>query len=203
MGLISFLIGIVLAYQGITQLARFGAQIYTVNLLGLGVLREIGVLLTSVVIAGRSGSAFTAELGMMVVNEEVNALKVMGLSPFYLLIIPKIMALTIALPLLTFFSDIMALIGGALMMKWLLHTDYRQFISQFLASVNPGAFWVGIVKAPFFGFIIGFVGCFEGMQVRGSAQSVGYHTTKSVVEGIFLVIILDAMFSVLFAYLGI
>lgn len=201
--MISLLIGIVLAYQGITQLARFGAQIYTVNLLGLGILREVGVLLTSVVIAGRSASAFTAELGMMVVNEEVNALRVMGLNPFYLLILPRILALTVALPLLTFVSDCVALASGAVMMKWMLGTSFVQFSSQLVAAVDPKTFWVGMVKAPFFGFIIAFVGCYEGMQVKGSAQSVGHHTTKSVVEAIFLVIVLDAVFSVFFATLGI
>ncbi len=201
--LISLLIGIVLAYQGITQLSRFGAQIYTVNLLGLGILREVGVLLTSIVIAGRSGSAFTAEIGMMVMNEEVNALKVMGLSPFYLLILPRVLALTVALPLLAFWSDIIALIGGAIMMNWLMDTSFVQYKNQLLGAITPTAFWVGMVKAPFFGFIISFVGCFEGMKVKATSESVGIHTTKSVVESIFLIIVLDAFFSILFAYLGI
>lgn len=201
--LISFLIGIVLAYQGITQLARFGAQIYTVNLLGLGTLREVGVLLTSIVIAGRSGSAFTAQIGMMVVNEEINALRVMGVSPFYMLIFPRILALVIALPLLTFWFDIIALLGGAIMMNWLLDLSFTQYKNQLVGAVTPLAFWVGMIKAPFFGFIISFVGCFEGMCVKGNSESVGFHTTKSVVESIFLIVVLDAFFSVLFAHLGI
>jgi len=201
--LISFLIGIVLAYQGITQLARFGAQIYTVDLLGLGTLREVGVLLTSIVIAGRSGSAFTAQIGMMVINEEVSALKVMGLSPFYLLVMPRIIALVIALPLLTFWSDIISLLGGAIMMNWLLDLSFTQYKNQLVGAITPTAFWVGMIKAPFFGFIISFVSCFEGLCVGGTSESVGFHTTKSVVESIFLIVVLDAFFSILFAHLGI
>ncbi|MBS0185046.1 MAG: ABC transporter permease [Proteobacteria bacterium] len=202
-GLISFLIGVVLAYQGITQLKRFGAEIFTVNLLALGILREVGILITAIVVAGRSGSAFTAQIGTMVLNEEVDAMQTMGLNPVNVLVIPRIMALMIALPLLTFFSDIIGLLGGAFMTHTLMDLSYVQFIEQLKLAIVPKTFWVGMIKSPFFAFLIGLVGCFEGLKVSGSAESIGQHTTKSVVEAIFLVIVADAGFSVLFSYLGI
>jgi len=202
-GLISFLIGVVLAYQGITELKRFGAEIFTVNLLAVGILREVGILITAVVVAGRSGSAFTAQIGTMVLNEEVDAMQTMGLNPIKVLVIPRIIALMIALPLLTFFSDIVGLLGGAFMTHTLMDLSYVQFIEQLKLAITPITFWVGMIKSPFFAFLIGLVGCFEGLQVSGSAESIGQHTTKSVVEAIFLVIVADAGFSVLFSYLGI
>ncbi|HQS83423.1 MAG: hypothetical protein B7Y25_00670 [Alphaproteobacteria bacterium 16-39-46] len=202
-GLISFLIGVVLAYQGVTQLKRFGTEIFTVNLLALGILREVGILITAIVVAGRSGSAFTAQIGTMVLNEEVDAMQTMGLDPVNVLVIPRIMALMIALPLLTFFSDIVGLLGGAFMTHTLMDLSYVQFIEQLKLAITPTTFWVGMVKSPFFAFLIGLVGCFEGLQVSGSAESIGQHTTKSVVESIFLVIVADAAFSILFSYLGI
>ncbi len=201
--LISFLIGVVLSYQGITQLRRFGAEIFTVNLLALGILREVGILITSIVIAGRSGSAFTAQIGTMALNEEVDAMRTMGLDPVNVLVMPRLFALIIALPLLTFLSDIMGLIGGAFITNTLMDLSYIQFIDQLKLAVTPKAFWVGIVKAPIFAFLIALIGCFEGLNVKGSAESVGRQTTKSVVESIFLVIVADAGFSVLFSYLGI
>jgi phospholipid/cholesterol/gamma-HCH transport system permease protein len=202
-GLISFLIGIVMAYQGADQLRRFGAEIFTIDLLAISALREIGILLTAVVVAGRSGSAFTAEIGMMRVNEEVDALRTMGLDPLEVLVLPRLLALMIALPLLTFFADIMALVGGGLMVLMLADLSVQQFLNQLLSAVTPTTFWVGMVKAPVFAFVIALVGCFEGLNVTGSAESVGRLTTKAVVESIFLVIVIDAAFSILFSMLGV
>jgi phospholipid/cholesterol/gamma-HCH transport system permease protein len=202
-GLISFLIGIVLAYQGADQLRFFGAEIYTINLLGVSVLREIGILLTAIVVAGRSGSAFTAQIGTMKVNEEVDAMRTLGLDPFEVLVLPRLIALMIALPLLAFFADIMALFGGGLMCVFALGIPAAQFVSQLDYAITPMMFWVGMIKAPVFAFVIAMVGCYEGLSVSGSAESVGRLTTQSVVLGIFLVIVLDALFSVLFSYLGV
>ncbi|MFQ5974223.1 MAG: MlaE family lipid ABC transporter permease subunit [Alphaproteobacteria bacterium] len=201
-GLISFLIGVVLAYQGADQLARFGAEIFTVNLVGVGVLREMGVLLTAIILAGRSGSAFTAQIGMMRLNEEVDAMHTIGLDPLEILVIPRILALLLTLPLLTFFADIMGLVGGAIMAMVVLDISLFQYARQVQAAVPINAFWVGIVKAPVFAFVIGLIGCYEGLRVSGGAESVGRLTTKAVVEAIFLVIVIDALFSVLFSILG-
>ncbi|MEM7024399.1 MAG: MlaE family lipid ABC transporter permease subunit [Pseudomonadota bacterium] len=201
-GMIAFLIGIVLAYQGADQLRRFGAEVFTVNLLGVTVLREIGILLTAIVVAGRSGSAFTAELGMMKVREEVDALRTMGVDPIEVLVIPRLLALMIALPLLAFFADILALFGGGLMAMLALGIPPGQFVLQLEAAITPSMFWIGIAKAPVFAFLIGLVGCYQGLSVGGSAESVGRLTTQSVVLSIFLVIVADALFSILFSYLG-
>jgi phospholipid/cholesterol/gamma-HCH transport system permease protein len=201
-GLISFLVGVVLAFQGADQLKRFGAQIYTINMVGIMVLREMGVLLTAIVIAGRSGSAFTAEIGAMKVNEEVDALRVTGLDPMEVLVAPRVIALMISLPLLTFFADIMGLLGGGLISIGLLDTTFGGYWARLNNAVVLNTYLVGLVKAPFFAMMIALVGCFEGLRVSGSAESVGRLTTRSVVEGIFLVIVFDALFSVLFSYLG-
>ena len=201
-GLISFLIGVVLAYQGYDQLRAFGGQIFTVNLVGISVLREMGILLTAIVVAGRSGSAFTAEIGAMQVNEEVDALRVTGLDPMEVLVAPRVIALMISLPLLAFFADIMGLLGGGIMSVALIDISFGQYWRILNNAVNLNTFLVGIVKAPVFALLIALVGCFEGLRVSGSAESVGRLTTRSVVEGIFLVIIFDAFFSVLFSYLG-
>ncbi len=201
-GLLSFLIGVVLAYQGADQLRAFGAEIYSVNLLGVSVLREIGVLLTAILVAGRSGSAFTAEIGTMKVNEEVDAMKTLGLDVMEVLVIPRLLAVIIALPLLAFFGNIAAIAGGALMSVAALGLSLPQFFEQFRSAVTPGTFWVGFVKAPVFALLIGLVGCYEGLKVEGGAESVGRMTTKAVVESIFLVIIADAAFSILFSWLG-
>ncbi len=202
-GLLSFLIGIVLAYQGADQLRRFGAEIFTVDLLGVSILREMAVLLTSIVIAGRSGSAFTAEIGTMQVNEEVDALRTIGLDPIEVLVLPRILALVIALPLLTVFADLMGLIGGALMSFIVLDISLVQFAERFKTAIPMWSFWIGLIKAPVFGLAIGLVGCREGLGVGGSAESVGKQTTKSVVVSIFLVIIIDAIFSILFSLVGV
>ena len=202
-GLISLLVGLVLAYQGVDQLRAFGAEIYMVNLVGVATLREMGILLTAIVIAGRSGSAFTAEIGTMKVNEEVDALSTLGLDPVEILVLPRLIALLITLPLLAFFADIMSLVGGAIGGMLLIRLTLPQFLDQLSIAVTPTMFWVGVVKAPVFAFVIAMVGCFEGLRVSGSAESVGRQTTKSVVESIFLVIVLDALFSILFSILGI
>ncbi len=202
-GLISFLIGIVLAYQGADQLRRFGAQVFTVNLVGVLTLREMAILLTSIIVAGRTGSAFTAQIGTMQVNEEVDALRTLGLDPLDVLVLPRLMALMVALPLLAFYSDIMALAGGGLACVFLLGMTPSQFLTQLHNSVTLTHFWVGLVKAPVFAALIAMVGCFEGMRVSGSAESVGRLTTQSVVEALFLIIVFDALFSIMFSALHI
>jgi phospholipid/cholesterol/gamma-HCH transport system permease protein len=201
-GLIAFLIGVVMAYQGADQLRRFGAEIFTVDLLGVSILREIGILLTAIVVAGRSGSAFTAEIGAMSVNQEIDALRSLGLDPVEVLVLPRLLALMIALPLLVFVADILGLIGGGLMAWTVLDISPGRFLTQLDSAIGPATFWVGMVKAPVFAFLIAMVGCYQGLQVSGSADSVGKQTTKSVVVGIFLVIVFDALFSIMFSYLG-
>jgi phospholipid/cholesterol/gamma-HCH transport system permease protein len=201
-GMISFLVGVVLAFQGADQLSRFGAQVFTINMVGISVLREMGILLTAIVVAGRSGSAFTAEIGAMQVNEEVDALRVTGLDPMEVLVAPRVIALMISLPLLAFFADMMGLLGGGIMSIGLLDISFSQYWGRLNNAVALNTFLVGIVKAPVFALLIALVGCFEGLRVSGSAESVGRLTTRSVVEAIFLVIIFDAFFSVLFSYLG-
>lgn len=202
-GLINILVGVVLAFQGADQLARFGAQTFTINMLGISILREMAVLLTAIVVAGRSGSAFTAQIGTMQVNEEVDALRTIGLDPMDVLVVPRVLALVIALPLLTFFADMMGLLGGGLMCVVLLDITFGQYMSLLNQAITVDHFWVGMSKAPVFAVLIALVGCFEGLRVSGSAESVGRLTTRSVVEAIFLVIIVDALFSVMFSYLGI
>jgi phospholipid/cholesterol/gamma-HCH transport system permease protein len=202
-GLLSFLIGVVLAYQGSDQLARFGAEIFTVNLVGISILREMGILITAIVVAGRSGSAYTAQIGTMKVNQEVDAMLTIGLDPVAVLVVPRVLALMITLPLLTFYADIMGLLGGATMSWAVLDIDPLLFARRLNEAVTPMAFWVGMIKAPIFAFVIALVGCFEGLQVTGNAESVGHHTTRAVVEAIFLVIVLDAMFSIFFSVIGV
>jgi phospholipid/cholesterol/gamma-HCH transport system permease protein len=202
-GLLSFLIGVVVAYQGADQLRRFGAEIYNVNLLGVGVLRELGVLMASIVIAGRSGSAFTAEIGTMTVNEEIDALRTLGLDPIEVLVLPRLLGLVLTLPLLVFFVDLMGLLGGGLMCWAVLDITPQMFLNQLQSAVSGWTMWIGVIKAPFFAAIIAMVGCFEGFNVTRSAESVGRLTTQSVVESIFLVIVADAAFSVAFSLLRI
>lgn len=202
-GLLSFLIGVVLAYQGADQLRRFGAEIYVVNLLGIGVLREIGILMTSIIVAGRSGSAFTAQIGTMKVNQEVDAMRTLGLDPVEMLVLPRMLALLIALPLIGFYANVVALAGGAVMAYVYLDINFVQFTRQLQIAVSTTTLFVGLVKAPVFAVVIALVGCYEGLRVSGSAESVGLLTTRSVVVSIFLVIVLDAAFSVLFSYIGI
>ena len=202
-GLLSFIIGVVLAYQGADQLRRFGAEIFTVNLLGVAILREMAILMTAIIIAGRSGSAFTAQIGTMQVNEEVDAMRTIGLDPIEVLVLPRAAALTIAMPLLVVYSDFMGLLGGCIMALVALDISVIQFTERLRESVSVWAFWVGLIKAPVFGFAIALVGCREGLKVGGSAESVGRHTTRSVVISIFLVMVLDAVFSIFFSAVGV
>jgi phospholipid/cholesterol/gamma-HCH transport system permease protein len=202
-GLLTVLIGVVLAYQGVDQLRAYGGEIFTVNLVGISVLREMGILLTAIMVAGRSGSAFTAQIGTMQVNEEVDAMRTLALDPVEALVLPRIFALIIAMPLLTVFADFMGLLGGGAMTCLLVDLSPAQFLRQLNNAVTVQTFFVGLIKAPVFAFVIGMVGCFEGLRVKGSAESVGRLTTQSVVEAIFLVIVFDAVFSILFSYLGI
>jgi len=201
--LISFLIGVVLAYQGAVQLQQFGADIFVVDLIAISVLREIGILLTAIVIAGRSGSAFTAELGSMVVNEEVDAIRALGLDPMDVLVLPRVLALVLTLPLLAFLADIMGLFGGMVMAWSALNISPGLFVERLNEAVSLSSFWVGISKAPVFAFVIAMVGCLEGLRVERKAESIGRQTTRSVVTGIFLVIVFDAVFSVFFAMIGV
>ena len=202
-GLLSFLIGVVLAFQGAGQLSRFGAEIYTVNLLGLSVLREMGVLLTAIIVAGRSGSAFGAEIGAMRVNEEIDAMRALGLDPVEVLVLPRVLALVLVLPLLTVFADAMGLVGGMVMSAAVLDVSPIQFFERLKSVVPAWTFWIGLIKAPVFGFLIALVGCREGLVAAGSAESVGRHTTRSVVVSLFLVIVADAAFSVFFSVVGV
>ncbi len=201
--LMSFLIGIVLVYQGALQLQRFGAQIFVVDLLSLSLLRELGVLMTAIIIAGRSGSAFAAQLGSMKLNEEVDAMRVLGMDPVEVLVLPRVLALTLTLPLLAVVADIAGLAGGALMSWATLDIRLDVFLDRLNQVTGLWTFWVGIIKAPVFAVLIGLVGCYEGLQVSGGAESVGEHTTRAVVEAIFLVIVSDALFSIFFGIIGI
>lgn len=203
--LIAFLISVVLAYQGATQLRQFGADIYTVDLVALSVLREMGVLLTAIMVAGRSGSAFAAEIGVMKINQEVDAIATMGMNPLEVLVLPRAIALVIALPLLAFVADLMGIAGAAVLTYMLLDIPLVQFLERVhgLIANNMWMFWAGIIKAPVFAFLIAAVGTRRGMQVSQSAEKVGTFTTQAVVESIFLVILADALFSILFSRLGI
>jgi len=202
-GLIAFLLGIVIAFQGADQLRRFGAELFTVDLVGVSILREIGILLTAIVVAGRSGSAFTAEIGAMAVNEEIDALRTLGLDPIEILVVPRMIALMIALPLLAFFADIMGLLGGGGIAWLALDITPAAFLAQLSEAIEPATFIVGMIKAPVFAFLIALVGCYRGLMVSGGADSVGQNTTRSVVTSIFLVIVFNALFSILFSYLGV
>ncbi len=201
--MMGFLISIVLAYQGIVQLAAFGAETYTINLTAVSILREMGVLLTAVLVAGRSGSAFAAEIGVMKLNEEVDAMKTMGMNPMEVLVVPRIIALVLVLPILTFFADIAGLIGGAFSVALMVGIPLERFLDQMQGFITIWTFLVGLIKAPFFGFIIAFVATHSGMMAKGSAESVGKMTTSAVVKAIFLVIFADALFSILFVKIGI
>ena len=203
--LLAFLLGVVLAYQGADQLRRFGAELLTVNLVATAMLREVGCLITAIVVAGRSGSAFTAQIGTMKLNQEVDAMQTIGLNTVEVLVLPRLLGLMVALPLLTFLANIMGLIGGAVMCYFHLGITVPAFLRQLhtVLTVSSWTFWLGFIKAPVFAFIIVLVGCFEGLRVEGNAGSVGSQTTRSVVESIFLVIVFDASFSILFSLLGI
>jgi phospholipid/cholesterol/gamma-HCH transport system permease protein len=196
--LIAFLISVIIAYLSAQQLSGLGVDIYVVDLVTIGVLRELGVLLTSIIVAGRSGSAFAAELGSMRLNEEVDALIATGVSPFEVLVLPRILGLMIALPLLTIVADIIGLAGGALLCGYLLDMPLTQYVHRASLAIAPTTFWVGLVKAPVFAVLIAATGCYRGMQVRGSARELGHLVTVAVVQAIFFVIMADALFAVLF-----
>jgi len=196
--LIAFLISVIVAYLGAQQLSRFGADIFVVDLITISVLREMGVLLTAIIVAGRSGSAFAAEIGVMRLNEETDALRAMGMNPVEMLVLPRVLGLVIALPLLTVIADAMGLAGGGLLSLINLHIPLPQFTNRLRESLAPTTFWAGLVKAPVFAVLIAMVGTYRGMQVRDSAKELGRLTTLAVVQSIFMVILADALFAVLF-----
>ncbi len=200
--LITFLIGAIIAQQGIFNFRRFGAEDYVVNLVGILVLREIGVLLVAIMVAGRSGSSYTAELGSMKMREEVDALRTMGIDPIEILVMPRVIALVIALPILTFLGSIAAILGGELVSWSYGGMSPAIYLSRLRDAVSPHDFWIGMIKAPVMAFVIGIVACTEGLKVKGSAESLGLQTTTSVVKSIFLVIVLDGLFAVFFASIG-
>ncbi len=202
-GLMAVMIAIVIGYQGVAQLRPYGGEDFTINLVAVSMLREMGVLITAIMVAGRSGSAYTAEIGVMKTREEVDALKVMGIEPMQVLVVPRVIALVITLPLLTFFADIMGLIGGAAISQSLLDVSPLQYVTRVHQAVDGSDLFVGLFKAPIFAFFIAIISCMHGLRVKGSAESVGRETTRAVVKAIFLVIVLDAFFSILFEKLDI
>ncbi len=200
--LMGFLIGIVLAFQGASQLRQFGAEVFVVDLIAISVLRELGILLTAIIVAGRSASAFTASIGSMKMSEEVDAMRTLGLDPMELLVLPRVLALVIFLPVLGLLANLSGLLGGALMAWYQLGVSPGAFRTRLL-DVDVSHFIVGMAKAPFFAVIIGVIGCFQGMRVEGNAESLGRLTSRSVVQAIFMVIVADATFSIFFAAVGI
>ena len=200
-GLLSFLLGIVVAYQGADQLRQYGANIFVADLVGLSMLREFAPLITAIIIAGRSGSAYAAQIGTMAVTEEIDAMRTLGIPPLELLVLPKILALLIALPLLTVFADVLGVTGGMIMAHAQLDVGYGEFLDRFVKAVSVTAYLIGICKAPVFAAIIAVVGCFQGFRTKGGADSVGRQTTRAVVQSTFLVIVADAVFSVAFSAL--
>ncbi len=199
--LIAFLISVIVAYLGADQLRQFGADIFTVDLIAVAVLRELGVLLTAIIVAGRSGSAFAAEIGVMKLNDEVDALKSIGVNPFEVLVLPRLIGLVIALPLLTIIADLMGLAGGVVLTSLQLDIPFSQFLQRMQDILAPTTFWAGLVKAPVFALLIALVGTYRGMQVRDSSRELGRLTTVAVVQSIFLVIFADAIFAVVFVEL--
>jgi phospholipid/cholesterol/gamma-HCH transport system permease protein len=195
---IAFLISVISAYIGAQQLRPFGAEIFTVDLVAIGVLRELGVLLTAIMVAGRTGSAYAAELGVMRLNDEVDALESMGLNPYEVLVLPRVVALVLVMPLLTVVADAMGLAGGAILTSYLLDLPWSQFVMRLDAAIAPTTFWAGLVKAPVFGLLIALTGTLRGLQVRESSRELGRLTTVAVVQSIFLVIFADALFAIFF-----
>lgn len=201
--LMAFLIGVVLAFQGSAQLRQFGAEVFVVDLIAISILRELGILLTSIIVAGRSGSAFTAAIGSMKMREEIDAMRTLGLDPVTILVVPRVLALMLMLPALGFIADISGLVGGALM-SWIeLGVSPAVFQTRLVNNTDVWHFGVGMIKAPFFALIIGIIGCYEGMKVGGNAESLGRLTSASVVLSIFMVIVMDALFSIFFAIVGV
>jgi phospholipid/cholesterol/gamma-HCH transport system permease protein len=201
-GLMSFLIGIVIAQQGAAQLEQFGAQIYTINLTGRLATRELGILMTSIMIAGRSGSAFAAQIGTMRLTEEIDAMRTIGVEPMEALIVPRVLASVLMMPLLGFYAALVAILGGATISAFTLDIPFITFLQRIRDVVLIHDVWVGLIKGPVFGFIIGLTGCYQGLQVEGNAEEVGLRTTQAVVTAIFTVIVLDAFFAVFFSKVG-
>jgi phospholipid/cholesterol/gamma-HCH transport system permease protein len=199
-GLLSFLMGIVIAYQGAEQLRRFGANIYVADLVGLSMVRELSPMLTAIIVAGRSGSAYAAQIGTMKVTEEIDALRTIGVGRLELLVLPKVLALVLALPLLTVYTDVMGVLGGMVMARAQLDVSFSAYLGQLDEAISLASYLIGIGKAPVFAVIIALVGCYQGFQVGGSADSVGRQTTVSVVQSIFLVIVIDSLFSIVFSW---
>jgi phospholipid/cholesterol/gamma-HCH transport system permease protein len=200
-GLLSFLLGIVIAYQGAEQLQRFGANIYVADLVGLSMVRELSPMMTAIIVAGRSGSAYAAQIGTMKATEEIDALRTVGVVPFEVLVLPKVLALAIALPLLTAYTDVTGILGGMVMARFQLGVGFDTFLGRLQDAITLKSYLIGIGKAPVFAVIIAIVGCYQGLQVGGSAESIGRQTTVSVVQSIFLVIVADALFSIVFSML--
>ena len=201
-GLMSFLIGVVVGQQGAVQLEQFGAEIYTINLIGRITIRELGTLMTAIMVAGRSGSAFAAQIGTMKITEEIDAMRTIGVSPIEALVVPRMLASVIMMPLLAFYAMLMSLLGGGIFVWLVLDIPPLTYVQRLREVVPMTDFYIGIIKAPVFGFIIALAGCFQGMLVQGNSEEVGMRTTNAVVQSIFLVIVLDAVFAVFFSSLG-
>jgi phospholipid/cholesterol/gamma-HCH transport system permease protein len=202
-GVLAFLLGVVVAYQGADQLRIYGANIFVADLVGVSMLREFAPLITAIIVAGRSGSAYAAQIGTMKVTEEIDAMRTLGIAPLEMLVLPKLIALVIALPLLTVFADVLGVIGGMIMARSQLDVGYVEFLDRFIKAIVMTTYTVGIGKAPVFAVIIVMVGCFQGFRTKGGADSVGRQTTRSVVQSIFLVIVADSLFSIVFSALEI
>jgi phospholipid/cholesterol/gamma-HCH transport system permease protein len=200
-GLLSFLLGVVVAYQSATQLRKYGADLFVADLVGLSMMREFAPLITAIIVAGRSGSAYAAQIGTMSVTEEIDALRTIGISPLELLVLPKVLGLVIALPLLTLFADVLGVAGGMIMARAQLGMGFDVFTDRVTEAVSVTSYLIGIGKAPVFAVIISVIGCFQGFRTVGGADSVGRQTTRSVVQSIFLVIVADALFSIAFSFL--
>ncbi len=201
-GLMSFLIGVVIGQQGAVQLAQFGAEVYTINLIGRITVRELGVLMTAIMVAGRSGSAFAAQIGTMKITEEIDAMRTIGVSPVEALVIPRMLSAILMMPLLGFWAMLMSIIGGGVLCWVSLGIPPATYAQRISEVVPMHDLYIGLIKAPVFGFIIALAGCFQGMLVSGNSEDVGRRTTSAVVQSIFLVIVLDAMFAVFFSSIG-
>jgi phospholipid/cholesterol/gamma-HCH transport system permease protein len=201
-GMMSFLVGIVIAQQGSVQLQQFGAQIYTVNLTGRLSMRELGILMTAIMVAGRSGSAFAAQIGTMKLTEEIDAMRTIGVSPMQALVLPRVLASVLMMPLLGFFAALLSIVGGAVISSFTLGIPFFTFLQRIRDVVPLTDLWVGLIKGPVFGMIIAVTGCYQGMQVSGNSEEVGLRTTMAVVQAIFMVIVLDAFFAVFFTKVG-
>lgn len=201
-GLMSFLVGIVIAQQGAVQLRQFGAEVFTINLIGRMSVKELGVLMTAIMVAGRSGSAFAAQLGSMKLSEEIDAMRTIGVSPMEVLVVPRVLATVLMMPLLGFYSALISIVGGGIFAWLALDIPPVTYVQRIREVVPMTDLWGSLIKAPVFGLIVAMAGCFQGLQVEGNAEEVGLRTTTAVVQGIFLVIVLDAFFAVFFTEVG-